>query len=59
MCAINNKFAGMINFLISHNTDLTIMNKHNKTAMDLAKEKNLMRVMTDLKFKLAEQSRVS
>jgi len=57
MCAINNKFAGIINYLIARNTDLKVANKHNKTAMDLAREKNLMRVVTDLKFRLAEQQR--
>ncbi len=57
MCAISNKFAGIINFLIFRGTDLTITNSHNRTAMDIAREKNLTRVATDLKFKISEMQK--
>jgi uncharacterized protein len=55
MCAINNKFAGIVCFLATRNTDLTVTNKNNKTAMDLAKDRNMTRIVTELKFKLAER----
>ncbi|MEN6617349.1 MAG: hypothetical protein ABFD12_12395, partial [Syntrophorhabdus sp.] len=57
MCSIINKFAGIINFLIGRGADLTALNKHNKTALDLASEKGLLRIVNDIKFKILERQK--
>ena len=57
MCAIEHKCAGMINFLIARGSDLKAVNIHNKTALDIANEKGLFRVVNEIKFKIIEEQK--
>jgi hypothetical protein len=57
MCAIECKSGVMINFLITHGADLKAVNTHNKTALDIAREKGLFRVINEIKFKIVEEQK--
>jgi len=60
MRAIENNCTGMINFLMAQGSDLKAVNIHRKTALDIANEKGLFRVVNEIKFKiLEEQKKVS
>ena len=47
----------MVNFLIAKGSDLKAVNKNNKTALDIAKERGLLRVVNEIKSKMLEEQK--